>query len=256
MPAAELSYLRSSIGFKLYSAAGVGPDSLGWMPRAVGYSPVTWRISLTSWSTRKYDDPDADFHWQVLKERDMPEITSRLAEAARLNLTQTDSSNATLITVDPASPGILRYHHKVADYVRERPFYLEEDEDEPVGLVNGETIVLLTRNSTLFDDTLEITYAHRLRAEQVSSLVHKLEVIQSVYTRTYVAWDLPPHGEVAKRLRELKDVKEGVPQEMTIGEFGQLYYGGDTTGQGNLAGEQPLSVEEAIVMDEHMLLWR
>ena len=92
--------------------------------------------------------------------------------------------------------------------------------------------------------------------EPRTSFLRSLETVELEFASEYAVYDLPSDGEVVHKLKDLRSARVTRPPGLPVLEFGQLYYGESLAGEGSSTGEQALTLEEAVIIDEHLLLCR
>jgi len=210
VPFASGSYLWCLKDPSFYQACGFSESRPGWTvtldgtETAVRAGPVNWNAQVLKNST-SIDDAAAQLGWTVLRQHNLPSVAAQHSEVVQRRLEQMTHAAATTIQVNPTSPGVLTMDIEQNKFWCTRPSWVLDAEQEPIGLLKGESIAIFTRHHFRDPGCINVLYNNGLTEANVDDFAALMDkVSKDTNTKMVRVWDLDPTGAVATRLQQVK----------------------------------------------------
>ena len=222
VPYASGSYVWCFRQPAFYLTCGFSENQPGWSitldgtETSVRACPVTWNLPRTM-TSGSIDEAAARLGWKVLRRADLPAVAAQITEGVQSQLKQMNQPAATMIQVDPTTPGVLTMDMELDKCWGDQPSWACNEEQEPIGIQKGESLAIFTRHHFRASGVINVTYNEGLTATNVSDFAELMgEVSKGTGMRQVRMWDLDPTGPVATRLRHIKWAQIGMPPEEGI----------------------------------------
>lgn len=203
------SYLWTAIDPGYYSERKVGATGPGWELVPEFQGPLRWStVHFPSLELSTCPEEANKQGWEILCLADLPDVTQTLCREAEANLACADSSQRTVLQMNPASPGILTKVHEENEYCEhsEHTLCKWKLDAEPIGLRKGETTTLLTRWVFGRANCILVTHLHKLQVEDVPTWTGVLDILASKTGADQVLIrNMDPDCDVSKAIVSTRD---------------------------------------------------
>ena len=259
VPFASASILWSDVGPEFYEKCSIPPyHDFGWKVERKHQSQLCWKVSSTSGS---FSNPSPDSDYRVLYPRDYRWLGETLSSCHRDKIARWDTTKNGAMTHDPSSRGTLSFIHQ-REFFGPQPAWRLGYEEEPVGIVKDDMIVLFTRyNHLISADTLLVSFVHNLHEQNVADLVNILDSFcVGTDINKVMIWDLDLDGEVVRKIERSRHVEKGFRNGPGAHLFAHVVYADYQRGEGRTDGEhsdrdEVKRVDEIEILDRQMWIW-